>query len=54
MNPCRDCLKVYGEGLCSITGHCAFEGTDEKPEPVVDTALIDNPRIVSPKEADAS
>ncbi|MCW4048574.1 MAG: hypothetical protein NWE89_02450 [Candidatus Bathyarchaeota archaeon] len=32
MNPCRDCLKIYGDSLCSELGHCVFEGTNEKPQ----------------------
>ena len=32
MNPCRDCLKAFGDSLCSELGHCVFEGTDEKPQ----------------------
>ena len=55
MNPCRACLKVYGEGLCSTFGHCVFEGTNEKPEPVCDSKILtDESNVVSPKEVDAS
>jgi len=31
MNPCKDCIKQYGDPLCTNLGHCVFEGTNEKP-----------------------
>ncbi len=55
MKPCRDCMKVYGDGLCSTLGHCVFEGTNEKPETVKDSKILPNEsNILSPKEVDAS
>lgn len=31
MNPCKECIRIYGRFLCSDLGHCIFEGTDTGP-----------------------
>ena len=55
MKPCRDCMKVYGDGLCSTLGHCVFEGTNEKPETIRDSKIVTNEsNTLSPKEVCAS
>ena len=30
MNPCKECMKMFGEPLCTDFGHCVFEGTNEE------------------------
>jgi len=32
MNPCRICLKSFGDSLCADLGHCVWEGSNEKPD----------------------
>lgn len=43
MNPCKQCLKAYGDSLCATLGHCAFEGTNEKPAFATETQLQEEP-----------